>query len=159
MKMRKIIILGVVAFVLSSLCACYAAIDDSAANSASSIITVVIEYVFAIGVLFFSLIHRLIRSLSIGTIILGILGELECVNLIVSPTILIAVGIALLISFIIPVKPYYPQVIISRNAKKVAETWKECEEKSGKKSWRREILIGLVVGIVLLLIEYTLFAQ
>lgn len=159
MIMRKIIILGIVAFVLTNLCACYAAIDDSAANSASSIIAVVFEYIFAFGVLFFSMIHRLIRSLSIATIILGIIGVLGCVNLIVSPTILIAIGIALLISFIMPVKPYYPQVIISKNAKKVAETWKEREEKSGKESWIRVILIELAVGIALLLIEYTFLAK
>ena len=159
MLKRTILLLGIIVFVVLNLCSCIAGIEDTAANSASSIIAVLFEYIFAIVVVLISFIHRLIRSLSIATIILGVIGVLGIVDLSISPLILIAVGVAMLFSFAIPIKPYYPQVIISKNVKKIVETRQKSEEKKVHESWLKELILDLVVGVILLLIEYSLFSN
>ncbi len=142
-----------------SLSSCHAAIEDTAANSLAAILAVLFEYIYAIIALLLTFLLKLIRPLSIATIILGILGLAEIVDLSVSPIIFTLVGVALLFSFFIPDKPYFPKVIISKNLKELAGTWDKQDNEEKKRSRWVDFLLALLVGIVLLMIEYKNFAS
>lgn len=138
------------------LTSCIAEIDPSAANSISAIIAVIGEYVFAILVLIFCLISRLIRIAGSATVTFALYMLWANVNLdIINSNWLLAIGMVLIIiSFFIPEKIYKPHVIISKYAGK---------QKSDPQTYNRmkgflcDFFIGLLVGIVLLNIEYFVF--
>ena len=72
----------------------------------------------------------------------------------VSPFIVLALGLLLLISFVIPIKAYKPKVIIDKNVKKVLE--KDTVE--NRHQWKG-FVIEVGVGILLLCLEYYFFAK
>ena len=132
---------------------CSLGIEISAANSISAILAVVGEYLLAIVSFVLVFVLHLIRPLSISLILLGILGLTNSVDLPASPYIVLVLGILLLFSFFISLKVYNPKVIIDKNAKKVLEKDTEEDKQNGK-----HIVIDLGVGIILLVIEYLIFA-
>lgn len=139
------------ALIISS---CSLGIEISAANSISAILAVVGEYLLAIVSFVLVFVLHLTRPLSVSLILLGVLGMLKAVDLPVSPYIVLALGVLLLLSFVVPLKVYHPKVIIDKNAKKALE--KEPEEED-KQYWKR-IAFDVGVGILLLVIEYLIFA-
>lgn len=150
-KCLKVFFLLLFALTLSS---CELGIDPAAANSLSATLAVLGEYLLAILSIVLVIVFHLIRSLSVSLILLSILGLTNAVALPVSPYIVLATGALLLISFIVPIKEYSPKVIIDKNVKKVFERETREDNTTG-----RRIAIDLVVGILLLIIEYFVFSK
>ncbi len=156
---KKDLVRVLLLLLIISLSSCHAAIEDTAANSVAAILAVLFEYIYAIIALLLAFLLKLIRPLSIATIILGLLGLTEIVNLSVSPLLFTLVGIALLFSFFIRDKPYFPNVIISKNLNEFAGMWDKQDNEEKKRSRWVDFLLALLVGIVLLMIEYKYFAS
>ncbi len=155
---RKILYLGLVLFLIQTFSSCHAEIDSGAANSIAAILAVLGEYFFATLALLLTFILKLIRPLSVATILLGLLGLLNVIDISISPIWLIIIGVVLMISFIIPIKPYFPKVIISKNIKTLEEVLKDDNDARSKRTRSADVLLGIIVGFILLILEYTLFA-
>lgn len=152
MNVRKLLFSLSLLIVILSLSSCIAAIEDTAANSAPAVIAAIGEYLLAIISVLLVYIFHFTRALSFSVLLLGYLGSKGDVALPVSPSLLLVIGIIMLLTFAIPIKTYNPKIIIAKNVKKVIE--KENKEDSLK---GKSMIIDLVVGIILLIIEYLLF--
>ena len=133
------------------LISCRAEIAPLAANSASAIIAILGEYMFAIFVLILCSIVHIIRTVSLAIVSLSCFMILTDVtsNMINPKLALLVGGILLIVSLFVPSKIYTPHVIISKNVKRL-----ESKAKENKRNiFLCEVGVGLLVGVVLLVIE------
>lgn len=133
------------------LISCRAEIEPSAANSASAIIAILGEYMFAIFVLILCSIVHIIRTVSLAIVSFSCFMILTDVtsNMINPKLALLVGGILLIVSLFVPSKIYTPHVIISKNVKRL-----ESKAKENKRNiFLCEVGVGLLVGVVLLVIE------
>lgn len=135
---------------------CTAEIEPSAANSISAVIATLMEYIFAIIVLIFVYISHLIRIA--GTAGVTIALYMLVTNMdstYVNPCLLLAIGIVLItVSLFIPIKIYQPHVIISKYAGKQKN---EPAPNNKLKFLLIDLCCGLILGIILLFVEYFVF--
>ena len=151
-KSLTVLLLLLFTFAVSS---CDVGIHLDGANSFAAIIAVIGEYLLAILSTVLVFVLHLFRPFSISLVLLSILGMTNAVALPVSPYIVLAIGLVLLLSFAFPLKTYKPKVIIDKNVKKVFEKDTEKEKQQGVKG----IAIEIGVGIFLLFVEYWFFAR
>ena len=135
---------------------CTVGIDPSAANSASAIIATVLEYIFAFLVLMCCCIFRLIRIAGTAGVAIAIYKLLTDMNSpYINPSLLLVIGIVLIIvSLFSPLKIYQPRVVISKYA------GKQKNESAPNNKWKSffiDICRGLILGIILLFVEYFVF--
>lgn len=133
------------------LISCRAEIAPLAANSASAIIAILGEYMFAIFVLILCSIVHIIRTVSLAIVSFSCFMILTDVtsNMINPKLALLVGGILLIVSLFVPSKIYTPHVIISKNVKRL-----ESKAKENKRNiFLCEVGVGLLVGVVLLVIE------
>ena len=142
--------------VIGTLGSCSDYIDPAAANSLSTIIAVICEYLYAVVVLAVILLLWILRPAGVALTILGVLGECTFVDLNAEPILLMCVGIVMLIISFAPIKQYEPLVIISKHFK-VPE--KEKIKVKEKRNGYQEFFVQLLVGFVTLAIEYSIFAK
>ena len=133
------------------LISCRAEIAPLAANSASAIIAILGEYMFAIFVFILCSIVHIIRTVSLAIVSFSCFMILTDVtsNMINPKLALLVGGILLIVSLFVPSKIYTPHVIISKNVKRL-----ESKAKENKRNiFLCEVGVGLLVGVVLLVIE------
>ena len=135
---------------------CAAEIEPSAANSASAIIATLMEYIFAIIVLIFCYISHLIRIAGTAGVTIALYMFVTNMNsACVNPSLLLMIGIVLIIvSLFIPIKIYQPRVIISKYAGKQKN---EPVPNNKLKFLLIDLCCGLILGIILLFVEYFVF--
>lgn len=133
---------------------CYAHIDPVAANSSSAILAVLGEYLYALFALVLFVVLWILRPAGITLVGLGVLGLFDYVEMVVNPILLICIGFMMFLTSFAPIKQYEPMVVISKHFKMPT---KECSRK--KDTGLSNYFIQLLVGVITLLIEYTLFVQ
>lgn len=136
---------------------CTAEIEPSAANSASAIIATLMEYIFAIFVLIFCCISHIIRIAGTAGVTIALYMLVTNMNSsIVNPSLLLVIGIILIIvSLFIPSEIYQPRVIISKYAGKQKNA--PASSDGRLKTLLIDLCSGLILGIILLFVEYSLF--
>lgn len=153
--MNNRIILFISLIIVAICCtSCVAAIDTAAANSASAIIATIFEGLYAIVVLLLVFVCWISRGIGFASIVFGFIVMVLKWNLIIPSWILISAGMLLLIISFIPIRPYYPTVIISD---KLPSTIKAIKKDTNKFNVLREVLLPLIIAIITLLIEYIIF--
>lgn len=145
----------VLLILILTIVSCRAEIEPSAANSASAIFAVLGEYIFAIAVLLFCCISHLIRIVGSAIVTFSCYMILtDATSNMINPKLALLVGgILLIASLFIPSKIYSPHVIISKNVKRLEDKAKE----NDRIIFWREVCVGLVVGVGLLVIENCAF--
>lgn len=151
---RVILVASVVFMLIGTLVSCTDVIDPSAANSLAAIIAVIGEYLYAALALVLVVILRILRPAGIALAILGVLGLCSLVELSASAVLLVCVGILMFFVSFAPIKQYEPLVIISKHFK-IPKKEKVKEKRNGY----QEFLIQLILGIAMLIIEYSIFAK
>ena len=149
-------VITIILFILftETLISCTDVIDPSAANSQSAIIAVIGEYLYASITLVFVTLLWILRPAGVALIFLGVIGQCDYVELSANSLILICVGVVMFIVSFAPIKQYKPLVIISKHIKLPKK-----EKVKEKKNKNQEYIFQLLVGIVLLIIEYSVFAK
>ena len=141
----------VLLILMLTIVSCRAEIEASAANSASAIIAILGEYMFAIFVLILCSIVHIIRTVSLAIVSFSCFMILtDATSNMINPKLALLVGgILLIVSLFVPSKIYTPHVIISKNVKRL-----ESKAKENKRNiFLCEVGVGLLVGVVLLVIE------
>ena len=141
----------VLLILMLTIVSCRAEIEPSAANSASAIIAILGEYMFAIFVLILCSIVHIIRTVSLAIVSFSCFMILtDATSNMINPKLALLVGgILLIVSLFVPSKIYTPHVIISKNVKRL-----ESKAKENKRNiFLCEVGVGFLVGVVLLVIE------
>lgn len=146
------IVIGVMFLGLLSSCSDY--IDPAAANSLSAIIAVIGEYVYAIIALVLVAILWIFRPAGVALAVLGVLGLCDFVELSINATYLICIGVLMFFASFAPIKPYKPLVVISKHFKMPKE-----EKGKEKLNSYQDFFVQLLVGVIILVIEYSIFAR
>lgn len=154
----KLLLVCILPLLLTS---CQAEIEPSAANSASAIIAVIGEYLFAFLFLIVCFIMHLLRisAVVISTIALySIYSGTNMWNL--DPVLLLVIGLVIIVgSFFFPVKLYSPKIVIAENISKYKYKY---ESKNDNKSntikgyvikFVIEVIIGVLSGYILIKIQ------
>lgn len=146
------------AFLFAAVClsSCTAVIDPAAGWSGAGIIAVIGEYAFAIFIVIVVAALWLLRSLGLATILCAILAFLDLWELIISPKMMLILGIVIFLISFIPVKPYKPTVLITNNHEIVNRM---LNIPSSNRPFWQELLLSLIAGIILLFIEYAFFVK
>ena len=157
--MSKLIKDIIVAFVLifsftGILTSCKDFIDPAAANSYSAVIAVIGEYLFAFIVLILVIMLWVLRPAGLALAALGMLGLCDYIELSLDPILLICIGLLMFFTSFVPIKPYEPLVVISKNFK-IPKKEKVIE----KHSAYQDLFIQLLVSFIMLIIEYSIFAK
>ena len=158
-SIAKVIRSGIVAAVLAIalsgiLTSCTDYIDPSVANSLSAILAVIGEYLYATIALILVVVLWILRPAGIALILLGILGLCEIVELSVNSVFLLCIGIMMFLISFAPIKQYEPLVVISKHFKMPKK-----EEVREKHNSYHDLFLQLFVGIIMLIIEYSIFAK
>lgn len=143
----KLLLVCILPLLLTS---CQAEIEPSAANSASAIIAVIGEYLFAIIVLLFCGIVHLMRigGAFISTMALFLMYNGKNLWNLNSASFFL-IGIALIAcSLFIKIRPYTPQVLIAKNISKHKYKSNNGSKINNKKSIVREIVIGVITAVL-----------
>lgn len=152
---RDLVIFAVIIFLLTSvLTSCRVDIDPAAANSHSAILAVIGEYLYAIIVLMLVVLLWILRPACIALVVLGALGVCDVISVSVSPEMLVGIGVLMFLASFAPIQQYEPTVIISKHFKVTKK-----EKVKEKHENFQQILIQLLAGIILLFIEYSIFAK
>lgn len=133
---------------------CTEVVDPTAANSLSAIIAVIGEYLYATIVLVFIVILWILRPAGVALVILSILELCKFIDLSINYLLLMCIGILMFLTSFIPIKQYEPMVVISKHFK-IPKKDKVKENHKGYK----DFFIQLIVGIILLIIEYSIFSR
>ena len=88
------------------------------------------------------------------TSVLGMLGICNIVELSINSSLLICIGIVLFIASFAPIHQYEPLVIISKHFKMPKK-----EIVREKHNIYQELFVQLIVGILILIVEYSVFAR
>ena len=136
------------------LISCKDFIDPAAANSHSAIIAVVGEYLYATLVLILVAVLWVLRPAGIALAALGMLGYCGFIELSVNSILLTCIGILVFFTSFAPIKQYEPLVVISKHFKIPKK-----EDVKEKQSGYQEFFIQLLVGLVMLIIEYSIFVK
>ncbi len=153
-KARNILFVAFAVLFTGILVSCTDFIDPSAANSLAAVIAVVGEYLYAALALVLVVLLRILRPAGIALAVLGGLGLCSLVELSTSPVLLLCMGILLSIVSFAPIKQYEPMVIISKHFKMPKK-----EKDKKKRNGYQELVIQLIVGIAMLIIEYSIFVK
>lgn len=155
-KRNRIDLVVVVLVIMFSgvLTSCRDVIDPAAANSLSAIIAVIGEYLYATIVLVVVVILWILRPAGIALAVLGVLGICGVVELSVSSMLLICIGIMLFLASFAPIRQYEPLVIISKHFKMPKK-----EKPIERTNSYQDVFIQLMVGVIILIIEYSIFAK
>lgn len=140
--------------VLACCTSCVAAIDPAAANSASGIIAIFFEWLYAIATLAIVSICWISRGVGLSGIIFGFLIIAKNCDLSLPTWIPLGIGIVLLIFSFIPIRPHKFTVIISN---KLPSILKSTEKEPNTFNIWREILLPIAIAIISLIIEYHWF--
>lgn len=136
------------------LSSCRDVIDPAAANSLSAVIAVSGEYIYSIIVLILVVILWILRPVGISLAVLGILEVCNIVELSINSLLLICIGFVFIIASFAPIKQYEPLVIISKHLKMPKK-----EIVREKQNIFQDFYVQLIVGIILLVIEYFVFVK
>ena len=136
------------------LTSCTDIIDPSAANSLSAIIAVIGEYLYATIALVLVVLLWILRPAGIALAVLGVLELFDFVELSANSFLVICIGVLMLFASFAPIKQYEPIVAISKHFK-MPKKVKFGENRNGY----QEFIIQTIVGITMLIIEYSLFAK
>lgn len=154
-EIRRGVLVAVLAVMFSGfLTSCTDLIDPAAANSLSAILAVIGEYLYAIIALVLVVVLWIFRPAGIALVLLGILGVCEMVELSVNSMLLVCIGIMMFLASFAPIKQYEPLVVISKHFKLPKK-----EKVREKHSGYQEFFLQLFVGIITLVIEYSIFAK
>ena len=153
-KFRFVVTMIFFILLTETLISCTDVIDPSAANSLSAIVAVIGEYFYASIVLVFVALLWILRPAGIALILLGILGQCNYVELSANSLLLLCIGVVMSIVSFAPIKQYKPMVIISKHFK-MPKNEKVIEKHNGY----REFFIQLLVGFIMLIMEYSIFAK
>lgn len=149
--------IGVAVFVIllsGFLTSCTDFIDPSAANSLSAILAVIGEYLYATIALILVVVLWILRPAGIALSLLGILGFCEMVELSVNSILLACIGIMMFLASFAPIKQYEPLVVISKHFKMPKK-----EKERVKHNSYQDFFLQVLVGIITLIIEYSIFAK
>ena len=133
---------------------CIAAIDPAAANSASGIIAVFFEGLYAIITLVLVFVCWVSRGVGLSGIIFGLLIITKNWNSSLPTWIPLGMGIVLVIISFIPIRPHKFTVIISN---KLPSIIKLIEKEPNTFNIWRELLLPVAIAIISLIIEYHWF--
>lgn len=136
------------------LASCTDYIDPSAANSLAAIIAVIGEYLYAAFALVLVVVLRILRPAGFALVILGLLGLCDFVELSANSVLLLCIGTLMFFVSFAPIKQYEPMVVISKHFKLPKK-----EKVKEKLNGYQEIVIQLIVGIAMLIIEYSIFVK
>lgn len=128
--------------------------DPSAANSLAAIIAVIGEYLYSALALVLVVVLRILRPAGIALAVLGVLGLCSLVELSASSVLLICIGILMFFVSFSPIKQYEPLVIISKHFKMPKK-----EKVEEKRNGYQDFVIQLIIGIAMLIIEYSIFVK
>ena len=155
MNEAKVVLTTAIVFMLiGTLSSCTDYIDPSAANSLAAIIAVIGEYLYAALALVLVVVLRILRPAGIALAVLGVLGLCSFVELSASSVLLVCIGILMFFVSFAPVKQYEPLVIISKHFKMPKK-----EKVKEKRNGYQEFVIQLIVGMTMLIIEYSIFVK
>ena len=155
MNEAKVILTTAIVFMLiGTLSSCTDYIDPSAANSLAAIIAVIGEYLYAALALVLVVVLRILRPAGIALAVLGVLGLCSLVELSASSVLLVCIGILMFFVSFAPIKQYEPLVIISKHFKMPKK-----EKVKEKRNGYQEFVIQLIVGMTMLIIEYSIFVK
>ena len=132
---------------------CMTAIDPSAANSASGIIAVFFEGLYAIT-LALVFVCWVSRGIGLSGIIFGLLIIVRDWNSSVPSWVPILIGLILFVFSFIPIRPHKFTVIISN---KLPSILKSIETKTEAFNIWKELLLPIAISVVSLIIEYHWF--
>lgn len=133
---------------------CMTAIDPSAANSASGIIAVFFEGLYAIITLALVFVCWVSRGIGLSGIIFGLLIIVRDWNSSVPSWVPILIGLILFVFSFIPIRPHKFTVIISN---KLPSILKSIETKTEAFNIWKELLLPIAISVVSLIIEYHWF--
>ncbi len=153
-KARNILFVAFTVLFTGSLVSCTDIIDPSAANSLAAIIAVIGEYLYAALALVLVVVLRILRPAGIALAVLGVLGLCSLVELSASSVLLVCIGILMFFVSFAPIKQYEPLVIISKHFKMPKK-----EKVKEKRNGYQEFVIQLIVGMTMLIIEYSIFVK
>ena len=154
-EIRSDLVVAVLFIMLSGfLTSCSDFIDPSAANSLSAVLAVIGEYLYAAIALILVLVLWILRPAGVALVLLGILGVCEMVELSVNSMFLVCIGIMMFLTSFAPIKQYEPLVVISKHFKLPKK-----EKVRDKHNNYQDFFIQLFVGIITLIIEYSMFAK
>lgn len=136
------------------LTSCTDYIDPSAANSLAAILAVIGEYLYAALALVLVVVLQILRPAGFALAILGLLGLCDFVELSVSSVLLVCIGMLMFFVSFAPIKQYEPMVVISKHFKLPKK-----EKVKEKLNSYQELVIQLIVGIAMLIIEYSIFVR
>ena len=148
-----VVVVFVIMFI-GFLSSCRDVIDPAAANSLSAVFAVIGEYIYAIIALILVVILWILRPVGISLAVLGMLGICNIVELSINSSLLICIGIVLFIASFAPIHQYEPLVIISKHFKMPKK-----EIVREKHNIYQELFVQLIVGILILIVEYSVFAR
>lgn len=153
-KARNILFVAFTVLFTGSLVSCTDIIDPSAANSLAAIIAVIGEYLYAALALVLVVVLRILRPAGIALAVLGVLGLCSLVELSASSVLLVCIGLLMFFVSFAPIKQYEPLVIISKHFKMPKK-----EKVKEKRNGYQEFVIQLIVGMTMLIIEYSIFVK
>ena len=137
-----VVVVFVIMFI-GFLSSCRDVIDPAAANSLSAVFAVILVVILWI-----------LRPVGISLAVLGMLGICNIVELSINSSLLICIGIVLFIASFAPIHQYEPLVIISKHFKMPKK-----EIVREKHNIYQELFVQLIVGILILIVEYSVFAR
>lgn len=141
-----------IALIVSFLSSCTAAVSTEAANSIGGVLAVCFEGIYAIITIIVVLFLGLLRALGFSFIGLSVLSICHFTSTPLDNRLVLLIGLLCVLVSLCPVKPYAPKVIITKNPKLPKD-----ETSSNSFSLLREVLIPLMIGVVLLCVEYAYF--
>lgn len=133
---------------------CITAIDPAAANSASGIIAVFFEGLYAIITLVLFFVCWVSRGVGISGIIFGLLMIAKNWDSSLSAWIPLGIGIVLFAFSFIPIRPHKFTVIISN---KLSSILKSIEKEPNAFNIWKELLLPMAIAVISLIIEYHCF--
>jgi len=154
MKREFIVKLIYVLLFIGFLTSCTDIIDPSAANSRSAILAVLGEYLYATFTFIMVALFWFFRPAGLALMALGFLGLFNYVNLSINPTLMTFIGLLLFLASYVPIKHNEPIVIISKHYKIQKE-----KNVKPKNSSYQDYFLQLLIGLILLIVEYMVFAK
>ena len=153
-EVKVILLMTIVVVIIGTFTSCTDIIDPSAANSLAAVVAVVGEYLYAALSFVLVVLLRILRPAGTALAILGLLGLCSFVELSTSGVLLVCIGILLFFVSFVPINQYEPMVIISKHFKMPKK-----EKVKEKQNSYQELVIQLIVGIAMLIIEYSIFVK
>lgn len=132
---------------------CYAEIDPSAANSTAANMAVKGEYLLAILSFFFCSLISIVRIVGFVFVLRYLFNYMFEMNLMFNSNIILMVGVIFIAFFAVNIKPYKPEVYITKR-----KNYKQNEVKKSN-SIIRDLSIGAIIAIFSLFVEYCFFAK